>query len=97
MSLIQNDTYVRTTRALIDEAEVQASRGEHQLAAVLSSNAQAMATLALAEETRVNSLAVLLSQAEHDPQYMNDDDSISSLSIQQARELRARLVDQLDI
>ena len=97
MSLIQNDTYVRTARALIDEAEVRASRGEHQLAAVLSSNAQALATLALAEETRVNSLAVLLSQAEHEPQYMNADDSIGSLSIQQAKELRAQLLDQLNI
>lgn len=97
MSLIQNDTYVRTARALIDEAEVQASRGEHQLAAVLSSNAQALATLALAEETRMNSLAVLLSQAKCEPQFMDDDDSIGSLSVQQARELRAQLVDQLNI
>ena len=97
MSLIQNSTYVRTARALIDEAEVQASRGEHQLAAVLSSNAQALATLALAEETRMNSLAVLLSQAKCEPQFMDDDDSIDSLSVQQARELRAQLVDQLNI
>lgn len=97
MSLIQTNTHARVARDLIGEAEVQASRGEHQLAAVLSSNAQALATLALAEETRVNSLAVLLSQAEHEPQYMNADDSIGSLSIQQAKELRAQLVDQLNI
>lgn len=97
MSLIQTNAHARVARDLIGEAEVQASRGEHQLAAVLSSNAQALATLALAEETRANSLAVLLSQAKCEPQFMDDDDSIGSLSVQQARELRAQLVDQLNI